>query len=78
MTLFCRTGSDASAEKLFLAHLLICDNTSDYEKPIDRRYQEYITPRVCNCLHNLYAVLRRQNFTSRDMVQKVMLANSAK
>ena len=41
-------------------------------------YQEYITPRVCNCLHNLYAVLRRQNFTSRDMVQKVMLANSAK
>ena len=35
-------------------------------------------PRVCNCLHNLYAVLRRQNFTSRDMVQKVMLANSAK
>ena len=35
-------------------------------------------PRVCNCLHNLYAVLQRQNFTSRDMVQKVMLANSAK
>ena len=30
------------------------------------RYQEYITPRVCNSSYGVCVTLRRQNFTSRD------------